>query len=74
MDIEILTTCGCHLCETAEGMLARAVPEARCHRVDIAEDDSLIDAYALRIPVLRYQGRELEWPFSLLDIRAFVQS
>lgn len=37
---------------------------------DIALDDALVSAYGERIPVLRRNsdGRELGWPFSLLDV------
>lgn len=67
--IELLTTLGCHLCEQAEMLLHQAAPLAEVQKVDIAEDDELIARYGERIPVLRYRGRELAWPFGLLDIR-----
>ena len=69
MKIELLTTLGCHLCEQAEALLRQAAPLAEIVKVDIAEDDALIEAYGERIPVLRYAGRELGWPFGLLDVR-----
>lgn len=64
-------TRGCHLCDVAEGLLAqaagaRAVDWVYC---DIALDDVLVTRYGERIPVLRHDdGRELGWPFSLLDV------
>lgn len=69
MEIELLTTLGCHLCERAEQLVLQAWPQATLVRIDIAEDDALIADYGERIPVLRYQGRELAWPFGLLDVR-----
>ncbi len=37
--------------------------------VDIASDDALVERYGLRIPVIRQGSRELDWPFTLADIR-----
>ncbi len=70
--IELFTTLGCHLCEQAEVLLRQAAPFATVEKVDIAEDDELIARYGERIPVLRFQGRELAWPFGLLDIREYL--
>ncbi|MCH8544736.1 MAG: glutaredoxin family protein [Alcanivorax sp.] len=67
--IELLTTLGCHLCEQAEALVRQAAPGLPVVQIDIAEDDQLIAEYGELIPVLRYQGRELRWPFGLLDIR-----
>lgn len=72
--IELLTTEGCHLCDRAREMLARAAPDIPVDAVDIAEDDELIEQWGERIPVLRYRGRTLAWPFSLLDIQALVEN
>lgn len=69
-------TRGCHLCDVAEGLLwqaaaARALDWAY---VDIALDDALVAAYGERIPVLvTTAGRELGWPFSLLDVLRLAQ-
>ena len=67
--IELLTTLGCHLCEQAEALVRQAAPGLPVVQIDIADDDQLIAQYGEIIPVLRYQGRELRWPFGLLDIR-----
>ena len=72
MEIELLTTAGCHLCEQAEKMLLQVCPDAVVRRVDIAESDGMIEEYGERIPVLRYGGREISWPFSLLDLRNLI--
>ena len=69
--ITLYGTRGCHLCDVAEGLLtqaarARALAWSYC---DIALDDRLVAQYGERIPVLRHEdGRELGWPFSLLDV------
>lgn len=64
-------TTGCHLCDAAEALLAKA-QRARALQwqyVDIALDEALVQRYGPRIPVLRAaDGRELGWPFSLLDV------
>lgn len=69
--LTLLGTRGCHLCDEAEVLLqqvaaARAIDWRYC---DIALDEALVERYGTRIPVLRADdGRELGWPFSLLDI------
>lgn len=64
-------TQGCHLCDKAEALL-QTVAKARALEwtyVDIALDNALISRYGARIPiVINSNGRELGWPFSLLDI------
>ncbi|WP_111656417.1 glutaredoxin family protein [Isoalcanivorax indicus] len=69
MQVELLTTAGCHLCDQAEALLCQALPGVDIIKVDIAEEDALIEQYGTLIPVVRYQGRELRWPFGLLDVR-----
>ena len=67
----LLGTQGCHLCDKAETLLRQA-SSARALAwtyQDIALDEALVDKYGQRIPVLLLpDGRELNWPFSLLDI------
>jgi predicted DCC family thiol-disulfide oxidoreductase YuxK len=68
-------TTGCHLCDEAEVLLKKAAAARRLEwqYVDIALDEALVEQYGMRIPVLRTAaGRELGWPFSLLDILALV--
>ncbi len=68
-------TTGCHLCDQAEALLeqAAAARQLEWRYVDIALDAALVEKYGRRIPVLRTPGgRELGWPFSLLDILAAV--
>lgn len=65
------TSC-CHLCEQAEVVLRQAGVSAAL--VDIAEDDSLMEKYGTRIPVLRRTniGAELGWPFDAADVAQFL--
>lgn len=73
MKVELLMTMGCHLCEDAEAIVRRALPQAVVEHVDIAESDVEIARYGTRIPVLRINGKELDWPFSLLDVRSAIR-
>ena len=72
MQAELLTTAGCHLCDQALEVIRRAAPALELTLVDIAEDDALIEQYGEKIPVVRLAGRELCWPFGLLDVRTLV--
>lgn len=67
----LLGTRGCHLCDIAEALLrqAAAARSLQWEYRDIALDEALVSRYGERIPVLLLpDGRELGWPFSLLDI------
>ncbi|WP_022956023.1 glutaredoxin family protein [Perlucidibaca piscinae] len=69
--LTLLGTRGCHLCDEAEALLRRAGAARRLvwQYRDIALDETLVQRYGERIPVLlNAEGRELGWPFSLLDI------
>ncbi|MAR92252.1 MAG: glutaredoxin family protein [Pseudomonadota bacterium] len=66
------TTAGCHLCELARAIWQTHLDPEYCavQEVDIATDDTLIERYGTRIPVLRRQrdGRELNWPFTVDEV------
>lgn len=71
----LLGTPGCHLCDQAELLLqqAAAARALQWEYRDIALDEGLVERYGTRIPVLvGAGGRELSWPFSLLDILALA--
>jgi hypothetical protein len=74
MQAELLTTAGCHLCDQALEVIQRAAPRLELVLVDIADEDALIERYGTRIPVLRQGERELGWPFSLLDVRSWLEA
>lgn len=65
------TSC-CHLCEQAKAVLNEAGVTAT--HIDIAEDDTLLERYGTRIPVLRRtdSGAELGWPFDEAAVLRFV--
>lgn len=60
-------TSGCHLCDDAEAIIKPIVAELQSDivKVDIANDDSLVELYGIRIPVLKncQTQEELGWPF-----------
>lgn len=79
MNVELLGTSGCHLCEVAERLVRRIAPNlgANIQHIDIASDDALVDAYGMKIPVLRTQeGKtsELNWPFDEESLIAWLTS
>ncbi len=63
MKLLLYGTRSCHLCEQAEEVLHAAGITAEY--TDIAEDQTLLEKYGMRIPVvLRVDnGAELGWPF-----------
>lgn len=65
-------TASCHLCEEAESLLRQLGLD--WENVDISEDESLLQAYGMRIPVLsRQDGASLGWPFTADDIRIWLK-
>jgi len=66
-------TSNCHLCEQAKATL-RGMGLAAEH-IDIAEDDSLLERYGTRIPVLRRadNDEELGWPFDAAAVARFLR-
>ncbi|MCB2251034.1 glutaredoxin family protein [Pseudomonas chlororaphis] len=75
-ECQLFGTLGCHLCELAEAELMPLVEHGlMVELVDIAEDETLLEAYSLRIPVLRRvdNGAELGWPFDAEQVVAFLR-
>ena len=63
----------CHLCDLALEVLAQArAPEFESVFID--GDDELEARYGIRVPVLRDETRgvELDWPFDVETLRAFL--
>ena len=63
--LRLYTTLGCHLCEQLEALLVTlcATPY-RLDRVEISDDDALVERYGVRIPVLVDEaGAELDRGF-----------
>ena len=74
-ECQLFGTLGCHLCELAEDMLMPLVEHGlMVELVDIAESESMVEAYGLRIPVLRRvdTSAELDWPFDADQVVAFL--
>ncbi|MBI2380006.1 MAG: glutaredoxin family protein [Gammaproteobacteria bacterium] len=73
MRVRLFYTVGCHLCELAE-MTLPTVPELVVERMDIADDEALLERYGLRIPVLARlsDGAELDWPFDAERVNQFL--
>nr|WP_281423927.1 glutaredoxin family protein [Oceanobacter mangrovi] len=69
---------GCHLCEDAEAMLVTAsgLINIEVWQQDIAEDEQLVAAYGLKIPVLKHDsdGEELNWPFDMQRLLDWLSS
>ncbi|MBS5838666.1 MAG: glutaredoxin family protein [Pseudomonas sp.] len=75
-ECQLFGTLGCHLCELAEAEVMPLVEHGLLvELIDIADSEALVEAYGLRIPVLRRvdTGAELGWPFDTEQIVAFLR-
>ena len=76
-NVILYTTSGCHLCEQAETLLLPLVQSGRlcCELVDIADSESLLERYGVRIPVVYRPANdsELGWPFDFSQLQDFLQ-
>ncbi len=75
-ECQLFGTLGCHLCEQAEAVVMPLVEHGLLvELMDIADYPALVDAYGLRIPVLRRvdEGSELDWPFELEQVVWFLR-
>lgn len=77
MQLLLLGTAGCHLCEEAEYILAEYGKQHRnliLDIIDIAEQTKWQDSYAVRIPVLYHPATQsdLGWPFDLPAVTHFL--
>src|SRR5690606_7055431 len=55
-ELLLYTTAGCHLCEQAEHILRTQLTGFRLTLVDVAESDTLVADYGIRIPVIALRG------------------
>lgn len=77
MQIQLLGTSGCHLCDMAERLVRRVSIslQIQLSKVDIALDDQLLEQYSLSIPVLRtLSGLQLNWPFDEAQLSEWLQT
>lgn len=72
--ITLYSTSACHLCELAEQLIAAACPDHQVVIVEISEDETLLQQYGEKIPVLSRSdtNAELNWPFSESEIKSFL--
>jgi hypothetical protein len=77
LQLQLLGTVGCHLCDEAEQVLLASLDlySVQVEVVDIAESDALFDRFGIRIPVLRHESSNtcLDWPFADAEVAHFVQ-
>ncbi|MFM2589922.1 glutaredoxin family protein [Vibrio sp. TBV020] len=72
--ITLYSTEGCHLCEMAYQLTQQLNVSDQVTIVDIAFDDELFSRYGVTIPVLNYQGNELNWPFDLEQLQVWLDN
>ncbi|MFY0991557.1 glutaredoxin family protein [Halomonas sp. C05BenzN] len=72
--LRLYTTLGCHLCTQLEALLVTLCScEYRLERVEISEDDTLVERYGVRIPVLVDEvGEELDRGFEAPRLAAWL--
>ncbi|GBG15289.1 glutaredoxin [Novimethylophilus kurashikiensis] len=68
-------TDSCHLCEEALSIIesCKECADLEIVSIDIAADDSLEMIYGLRIPVLKLEDKELNWPFDRQQCLDFLE-
>lgn len=74
-ECQLFITAHCHLCEQAEAELMPWVEQGLLvELIDIVDHIQLLEAYELRIPVLRRldTGAELDWPFEPEQVSRFL--
>lgn len=76
IELVLYSTTHCHLCEQAASLLILFEKEypIKWSAVEIAYDDTLLNLYELKIPVLKRldNDRELDWPFTMDEIVKLV--
>ena len=75
IELILLGTAGCHLCEEAELILADC-QQVKIELIDIAEQEQWQKKYAILIPVLYHAetGKELGWPFDRQQAQVFIDA
>ncbi len=75
--LTLYSTLGCHLCEHAKAVMANCLEEGTVlDEVDIADDEALMEAYGIRIPVVKdpRSGKEIGWPFDEAQFNAWLRA
>ena len=77
MKVSLYTTSGCHLCELALAQIQtlQQLHDMTLTEVEIANSDTLLDRYGIRIPVITAEHcpNELAWPFSIDQLKSFLK-
>jgi hypothetical protein len=77
LNLYLFHTSGCHLCELAEAEVAVLPKKFTFNLIlsDIADSDTLMQRYDVRIPVLKLEGcvQDLGWPFTVDDIATYLE-
>jgi hypothetical protein len=70
----LYSTSHCHLCESAQALLANHNHIFTLNIIDIAENETLLAQYGSRIPVLVSvdNASELNWPFDEIKLKEFL--
>ena len=76
MRLILLGTAGCHLCEDADALIKKTLPNIEVELIDIAEQEYWQAMYAMRIPVLLDldSQEELAWRFIEDDVIRFIKN
>lgn len=79
LELTLLGTEGCHLCELAQQVLIQCSnyrTDLAVYLEDIGESEDDIERYGIRIPVLRHDlsGAELDWPFDVPACLEWLQA
>jgi len=76
--VTLYTTLGCHLCDEAKQLAWPVLEHFNCRliEVEIADDDALVEAYGIRIPVFKCVDCEgdIGWPFDQQQLAAYLQA
>lgn len=77
MQLILLGTSACHLCEQAQALLAEILifyPQITLAQIDIAEQSQWQERYATKIPVLLHPAsqQELGWLFDQAEVINFI--
>lgn len=77
MIVHFYSTSACHLCDEAlvliEAYQQNLAIRLELKKIDIAEDEALVEAYGIKIPVIKRMdtSEELNWPFDLVTLGNF---
>jgi hypothetical protein len=74
--IDLYMTSACHLCEQAASTITNSQLPIQLIMIDIADDESLLEQYGSRIPVIKLHTskQELDWPFNVEQVVHFLKS